>query len=63
MSDVKPVNLVMVTSTNHNKYYRMIPQGDTFRVEFGRVGAGMQTVSGRRNTMKKSARDMLTAQI
>ena len=43
MSDVKPVNLVMVTSTNHNKYYRMIPQGDTFRVEFGRVGAGMQT--------------------
>lgn len=35
----------MVTSDNHNKYYRMIPCGDTFKVEFGRVGAGCQTTS------------------
>ena len=28
---------------NNNKYYRMIPCGDTFRAEYGRVGAGCQT--------------------
>lgn len=35
----------MVTPDNHNKYYRMIPNGDIFTVEFGRVGAGCQTAS------------------
>lgn len=30
---------------NHNKYYKMIPKGDSFDVEFGRVGAGSQTSS------------------
>jgi|WetSurSiteA1Bulk_404760.scaffolds.fasta_scaffold00318_25 poly [ADP-ribose] polymerase 2/3/4 len=35
----KPLYLVMVTSDeNHNKYYRMIPNGDTFTVQYGRVG-------------------------
>lgn len=41
----KPVYLVMVTGdTNHNKYYRMIPDADGahFTVEFGRVGAEPQ---------------------
>jgi len=29
----------MVTSDiNHNKFYRMIPEGNTFRVEYGRIG-------------------------
>lgn len=35
----QPLYLVMVTSDeNHNKYYRMIPNGDTFTVQYGRVG-------------------------
>ena len=46
----KPIYLIMVgesnvdNSSNHNKYYRFIPLDDnTFRAEYGRVGAGMQT--------------------
>lgn len=35
----------MVTPENNNKYYRMIPHGDIFTVEFGRVGGGCQTAS------------------
>lgn len=35
----QPLYLVMVTSDdNHNKFYRMIPNGDNFTVEYGRVG-------------------------
>lgn len=45
MEDKKPVYLVMVTADNHNKYYRMIPHGDTFSVEYGRVGVNCQTAS------------------
>lgn len=46
MSEVKsPVYLVMVTANNNNKYYRMIPHGDTFSVEYGRVGASCQKAS------------------
>lgn len=40
-----PKYLVMVTSQNNNKFYKMEPQGDHFRVEFGRVGAGSQIAS------------------
>lgn len=41
-----PAYLVMVTAdANNNKYYRMIPQGDNFRVEFGRIGGGFQTAT------------------
>ena len=33
----------MVTaSSNHNKYYKMIPHGDTWTAEYGRVGSGSQ---------------------
>lgn len=42
---VEPKMLIMVTSTNHNKVYRMIPHGDTFEVEYGRVGASCQHAS------------------
>lgn len=35
----------MVTPTNHNKVYRMIPHGDIFEVEYGRVGATCQHAS------------------
>ena len=39
-----PVYLVMVTAENNNKYYRMIPHGDTFTSEYGRIGvSGFQT--------------------
>jgi poly [ADP-ribose] polymerase len=35
----QPLYLVMVTSDeNHNKFYRMIPEGDNFSVQYGRVG-------------------------
>lgn len=40
-----PKYLVMVTSDNHNKFYKMEPKGDHFYVEFGRVGAGKQCTS------------------
>ena len=40
-----PVYLVCVTTNNNNKYYRMIPHGDTFEVEYGRVGASCQHAS------------------
>lgn len=42
--DRKPVYLVMVTSDNHNKYYKMNvdPSGTSFTVEYGRVGANCQ---------------------
>ena len=36
-----PAYLVMVTAdANNNKFYRMIPNGDTFTAEYGRVGNG-----------------------
>lgn len=45
MPEKSPVYLVMVTTNNNNKYYRMIPHGDTFEVEYGRVGATCQHAS------------------
>lgn len=43
MPDIKPLYLVMVTaSANNNKYYKMIPHGDRWTAEYGRVGAGAQ---------------------
>lgn len=30
--------LVMVTSANNNKFYKMIPNGNEFKVEYGRLG-------------------------
>lgn len=44
--DITPKYLIMVEAqgNNHNKYYRMIPDdgGDTFTVEYGRVGSSCQ---------------------
>lgn len=43
---MQPVYLIKVEpNANNNKYYRMIPNGDTFVVEYGRVGANSQTIS------------------
>lgn len=40
----RPILLVLVSpDSNANKYYNMYPEGNTFRVEFGRVGSGKQT--------------------
>ena len=41
----KPTYLICITANNNNKYYRMIPRGDTFDVEYGRVGATCQHAS------------------
>jgi poly [ADP-ribose] polymerase len=41
----KPTYLICITANNNNKYYRMIPKGDTFDVEYGRVGATCQKSS------------------
>ena len=37
--------LVMVTTNNNNKYYEMIPNGDSFTVKYGRIGASAQVTS------------------
>jgi len=39
------VELIMVSTSNNNKYYRMIDNGDTFDVEWGRVGGRSQTAN------------------
>ncbi len=41
--DIKVTYLMMVTAdANNNKYYKMIPHGDNFTVEYGRVGSKPQ---------------------
>lgn len=36
---LKPLYLVKVEpGANNNKYYRMIPNGDYFTVQYGRIG-------------------------
>jgi poly [ADP-ribose] polymerase len=42
MHNIKPKMLVMVTPNNHNKYYKMIPHGNTWTAEYGRVGSNPQ---------------------
>ena len=43
MSDIKPRYLVMVTAdANNNKYYKQIPEGDSWVAEYGRVGSSAQ---------------------
>ncbi len=42
---MKPVHLVMVTDKNNNKYYNMIPNGDTFTIEYGRIDATKTVLS------------------
>lgn len=46
MLDYTPRYLVMVTSgDNHNKYYKMTPNGDRWIAEYGRIGSGSQSRS------------------
>lgn len=37
--EIRPTYLIMVTSQNNNKYYNCFPDGDSFRVEYGRVNS------------------------
>ncbi len=41
----KPVHLVMVTAENNNKFYDMIPDGDSFTIKYGRINATCTTLS------------------
>lgn len=43
MAEVRPTYLIMVTSANNNKYYNLFPEGNQFRVEYGRVDATKTT--------------------
>lgn len=42
--EVRPTYLIMVTTANNNKFYNCFPEGDTFRVEYGRVDSTVTTV-------------------
>lgn len=39
MFTIRPTYLIMVTAENNNKYYNCFPEGDNFRVEYGRVNS------------------------
>ena len=43
MAEIRPTYLIMVTTANNNKYYNLFPDGDQFRVEYGRVDATKTT--------------------
>lgn len=43
--EIRPTYLIMVTKENNNKYYNCFPEGDHFRVEYGRVDSTKQTTS------------------
>ena len=43
MAEIRPMYLIMVTTANNNKYYNLFPEGDQFRVEYGRVDATKTT--------------------
>ena len=35
--EVRPTYLIFVSADNHNKYYNLFPEGDRFKVQYGRV--------------------------
>ena len=41
--EIRPTYLIMCTAANNNKYYNCFPEGDRFRVEYGRVDATKTT--------------------
>lgn len=43
MIEIRPTYLVMCTAENNNKYYNLFPEGDSFRVEYGRIDATKTT--------------------
>ncbi|MCD7801206.1 MAG: WGR domain-containing protein [Ruminococcus sp.] len=58
--EYKVMYLMMVTANaNNNKYYKMIPKGDTFTVEYGRVGSTPQIRSYPIKDWNKKLREKL----
>ena len=43
MSEIRPTYLVLVSAQNNNKYYNLFPEGENFRVEYGRIDATKTT--------------------
>lgn len=41
--EIRPTYLIMTTAENNNKYYNMFPEGDKFRVEYGRIDSTKTT--------------------
>ena len=41
----KPVHLVMITTNNNNKFYDMIPKGDSIEIRYGRINATCTTIT------------------
>ena len=35
--EIKPTYLIFVSADNHNKYYNLFPEGNQFKVQYGRV--------------------------
>lgn len=59
--EYKVMYLMMVTAdANNNKYYKMIPKGDTFIVEYGRVGSKPQIRSYPIKDWNKKLREKLS---
>ena len=60
MENRKPTYLVMVTTNNNNKYYKMFPNDNgTFNVEYGRVGANPQKASYSMSEWDKKYREKI----
>ena len=41
--EIKPTYLIFVSADNHNKYYNLFPEGDQFKVQYGRVDSTKTT--------------------
>ncbi len=41
--EIRPTYLIFVSADNHNKYYNLFPEGDQFKVQYGRVDATKTT--------------------
>ena len=37
MAEIRPTYLIFVSADNHNKYYNLFPDGNQFKVQYGRV--------------------------
>lgn len=51
--------LLMVTENNNNKYYEMIPEGNSFTVKYGRVGTSAQVASYPESQFEKKYKEKI----
>ena len=42
--EIRPTYLIFVSADNHNKFYNAFPEGNEFRVEYGRVNSTCTTI-------------------